>query len=76
MDVERALGRGIEKKAQMKGALASLAVIGIPLGQEQRKDYKLYLHWGRVHPESASGPKITEQKRQECLSEPIAKCSD
>ena len=30
----------------------------IPLGQEQRKDYKLYLHWGRVHPESASGPRL------------------
>ena len=41
-----------------------------PFGQEQRKDYKLYLHWGRVHPESTSSPKITEQKRQECLSEP------
>ena len=33
----------------------------IPLGQEQRKDYKLYLHWGRVHPEAARSPKIIDQ---------------
>ena len=58
------------------GFLSCHREYSIPLGQEQRKDYKLYLHWGRVHPESSSSPKITEQKCQECLSEPIAKCSD
>ena len=30
----------------------------IPLWQEQRKDYTLYLYWGRVQLESASSPKI------------------
>ena len=33
----------------------------ILLEQDQRKAYKPSLQWGRVHPESASGPKITEE---------------
>ena len=44
----------------------------IILEQEQRKAYKPSLHWGRVHPESASGPVITIKWCQGCLSEAIA----
>ena len=53
-------------------ALAVIGNIAFPSGRKKRKDFKLDLHWGRVHPESASNPKKMDKKGQEFLSEAIA----
>ena len=49
-----------------------LGVIGNIVFPSSRNKGKIII-WGRVHPESASSPVITDKWRQECLTEPIAK---
>ena len=45
----------------MMTAQTALSVIGDIAFPSGRKDYKLYIHLGRVQPESASSPKIIDK---------------